>query len=147
MPPRKIQDIIVERPGSKIPQRISPRSTVVFRNGGAPPRPAASGREERGRPSSSVRFPLGPVSSPRKRWRGMLWGAAVVAVVVLVFAFSSFFEKATLKIVPKQKTASFDSIIVGGRGGGEGGKIVFLFELMSFPVRNPARFVRPRCSM
>ena len=130
MPPRKIQDIIVERPGSKIPQRISPRSTVVFRNAGAPPRPAASGREERGRPSSSVRFPLGPVSSPRKRWRGMLWGAAVVAVVVLVFAFSSFFEKATLKIVPKQKTASFDSIIVARKGVAEEGKNVLPFELM-----------------
>src|SRR3989344_8503408 len=123
MSPQKIQDIIVQRPGSKIPQRVSARtpsaglSRFTSEGGGRkfvpPPRLSQPG-----------------TSPGRKKTRVFVWGAVALAAVILVFALSTFFERATLTIVPKQQTASFDSIIVARKGPDQTGKNIIPFELM-----------------
>ena len=128
MSPQKVQDIIVQRPGSKIPKRI-------FGNGGAAvgertvPRIGLASKGGGGAVSRAPRF-SSVETPPRKKSRIFVWVAAVFAVIVLVFASSTFFEKATLKIVPKQKAASFDSIIVARRGADQTAKNILPFEMM-----------------
>ncbi|MBI2099680.1 hypothetical protein HYT45_04750 [Candidatus Uhrbacteria bacterium] len=114
MPPKKVQDIIAPRPGSKIPQRIS-REKV-----------------DQSLIRTSSKFSRsGPDVLPRRRFpRIAIWGSLVFAVVVLVFAFSTFFENATVRVTQKQETASFDGIVVARRGGEETPPNILNFELM-----------------
>ncbi len=138
MSPPKIQDIIVQRPGSKIPKRIFGGGE----NASAGGQSSFGGKKERAIPriglasngggGGASRFPRfsSVETPPRKKSRVFVWMAAVFAVVVLVFATSTFFEKATLKIVPKQKAASFDSIIVARRGADQTAKNLLPFEMI-----------------
>ena len=132
MPQRRVQDIIVERPGSKIPLRIlseknrarESSSVVLARSGGrvVPPR----------RPDTRYRD---GEDKPRRFSHLALWGSSIVALFVLIFAVSTFFEKATLQISPKQKITSFDSIIVARKGSGQTAKNILSFEVMELEER------------
>ena len=127
MIPKKIQDIIVQRPGSKIPLRVSAHTASSSASHAPFKSVAGAGRteDESDVSSGGGRKGMSPVRyygyppekrPSRKKSRIVLWGAVVCAVVVLVFAFSTFFEKATLKIFLKQTTSSLDSIIVARKG-------------------------------
>lgn len=126
MSPQKVQDIIVQRPGSKIPKRIFGQGGAITGERATPRVGVASkgGDASRFPRFSSVETP------PRKKGGIFIWVAAVFAIIVLVFASSTFFEKATLKIVPKQKTAPFDSIVVARRGADQTAKNLLPFEMM-----------------
>ncbi|MBI3075120.1 MAG: hypothetical protein HYY92_02850 [Parcubacteria group bacterium] len=127
MSPQKIQDIIVQRPGSKIPKRI-------FGSGGAQEEKTAPriGLASKSGDGAAPRYPRfsSVETPPRKKTRMVVWGAAIFAALVLIFASSTFFEKATLQIVPKQKAALFDSIIVARKGATQTAKNLLPFELM-----------------
>lgn len=130
MSPHKIQDIIVQRPGSKIPKRIFGRNE---NSAGGKPSPRIDLASKGGGGGATPRFPqFSSVESPplRKKSRVVVWVAAVFAVIVLIFASSTFFEKATLKIVPKQKAALFDSIIVARKGVAQAAKNLLPFDMM-----------------
>ncbi|MBI1998973.1 MAG: hypothetical protein HYS73_01390 [Parcubacteria group bacterium] len=127
MSPQKIQDIIVQRPGSKIPKRI-------FGQGGSATRQGAYQRIGLASKGSGGTTPFPKFSSvetpPRKKGRIVMWAATGFAVLVLVFASATFFEKATIEIVPKQKSASFDAIIVARKGAEQAAKNILPFDMM-----------------
>jgi len=107
MSPKKIQDIISHntrgREGSRRPtftQRLSHEQKT---------------KEGRIRPRKPTRFFVHRGAGGRKYMGFVLWSIPVFVLVFLVISFSTLFEKASLKITPRQETISVDSVFTAFR--------------------------------
>ncbi|MEK7179380.1 MAG: hypothetical protein AAB727_03970 [Patescibacteria group bacterium] len=106
MPKRILQDIIVPKRQSETPVRHHAESRTDARTRfftrdfgryrGAPVRESHDGGENR---------------------RFLIWGAAALALLFVLFAIFSLLEKATIKITPKQERASLEAPFSAFRGG------------------------------
>ncbi|MBI2108625.1 MAG: hypothetical protein HYT93_00385 [Parcubacteria group bacterium] len=66
-------------------------------------------------------------------WKGnsrlIVWGIAALSIVVVLFAIFSLFEKATIKITPKQQVLSLNESLTAERGVAVSGSLAF--EIMT----------------
>jgi len=92
-------------------QDITPRSRKSIRDIPIPDKRARN-RIKKDDPVWTDDVHYNPVFVEKKkmpRWR--IWGAAAIALIVVVFAISVIFEHATVRIVPKSETVSINSLL------------------------------------
>ncbi|MAG12195.1 hypothetical protein CL630_00070 [bacterium] len=128
MPKRILQDVISPRS----------RSKETTRSGDTTPKESARRAEPLGGASRVERSgffrgrnqPLRPVQNESDgNSTFIIWGIAAVAILVVLFSIFSLFEKATIKVTPKQQIATINTQLSAQRGTATTGGLVF--EIMT----------------
>lgn len=121
-----MDDIIAPEEDSRPPKRVRRIPVPTARFGRRPRKKIRDIKK-----TSFDEFIFNDTNSHNKRSRYILWGVALIAVGFLVVSFSTLFEHATLKIVPKQKTVELDFVFTAEKEA-EDPKISY--EVMTIPI-------------